>query len=356
MFKTEEALAIIGGHVDEELLLRNEYLAIENERLRKKIDRRIKLSQCERIRFATIGQKIGMKALRGIAIIVKPETILTWYRKLIAAKFDSSKRRKKKVGRPLTDCELETLILQISKRNPRWGYDRIVGALANLGYHISDQTVGNILKRNGIMPAPSRKPKLSWSEFIAMHKDVITACDFFTAEVFTATGLITFYVLFFIQIGSRKVHIAGVTPHPNESWMKHIARHLTMDEWGFLQGQKYLIFDRDTKFCTSFREIVRCSGVQLIRPPPMSPNLNAYAERFVRTIKEECLSRLILFGEKSLRRTLRVFLKHYHEERNHQGKGNRLLFPTEQSAHLNGSIRCRESLGGLLRFYHRQAA
>ena len=161
MFKTEEALAIIGGHVDEELLLRNEYLAIENEILRKKISGRIKLSQRERMRLATIGKKIGIKALREVAMIVKPETIITWYRKLIAAKFDSSKRRKKKVGRPLTDCELETLILQISKRNPRWGYDRIAGALANLGYHISDQTVGNILKRNGIMPAPSRKPKLS---------------------------------------------------------------------------------------------------------------------------------------------------------------------------------------------------
>ena len=122
MFKTEEALAIIGGHVDEELLLRNEYLAIENEILRKKISGRIKLSQCERMRLATIGKKIGIKALREVAMIVKPETIITWYRKLIAAKFDSSKRRKKKVGRPLTDCELETLILQISKRNPRWGW------------------------------------------------------------------------------------------------------------------------------------------------------------------------------------------------------------------------------------------
>ena len=164
MFKTEEALAIIGGQVDEELLLRNEYLAIENEILRKKIEGRIKLSQCERMRLATIGKKIGIKALRDVAMIVKPETILTWYRKLIAAKFDSSKKREKKVGRPLTDCELEALILQISKRNPRWGYDRIAGALSNLGDHISDQTVGNILKRNGIMPAPGRKPKLSWSE------------------------------------------------------------------------------------------------------------------------------------------------------------------------------------------------
>ena len=120
------------------LLLRNEYLAIENEILRKKIDRRIKLSQCERIRLATLGQKVGIKALRDVAMIVKPETILTWYRKLIAAKFDSSKKRKNKVGRPLTDSELEALILQISKRNPRWGYDRIVGTLANLGDHISD--------------------------------------------------------------------------------------------------------------------------------------------------------------------------------------------------------------------------
>ena len=127
------------------MLLRNEYLAIENEMLRKKIECRIKLSQCERMRLATIGKKIGIKALREVAMIVKPETIITWYRTLIAAKFDSSKKRKKKVGRPLTDCELEALILQISKRNPRWGYDRIASVFANLGDHIIDKTVGNIL-------------------------------------------------------------------------------------------------------------------------------------------------------------------------------------------------------------------
>jgi putative transposase len=115
--------------------------------------------------LSTIGKKVGIKALKEVAMIVKSDTILTWYRKLIAAKFDSSKKRKKKVRRPLTDCELETLILQISKRNPRWGYDRIAGVLANLGYHISDQTVGNILKRNGIMPSPPRKPKFSWSDY-----------------------------------------------------------------------------------------------------------------------------------------------------------------------------------------------
>ena len=142
MFKTEEALAIIGGHVDEELLLRNEYLAIENEILRKKISGRIKLSQCERMRLATIGKKIGIKALREVAMIVKPETIITWYRKLIAAKFDSSKRRKKKMGRPLTDCELETLILQISKRNPRWGY--------GLSVHLPIWAIISVIKLSAI--------------------------------------------------------------------------------------------------------------------------------------------------------------------------------------------------------------
>ena len=329
MMKTEEALAMIGGHVDEELLLRNEYLAAENEILRRKIQGRIELSNIERIRLAKIGQKIGIKALRDVAMIVKPETILAWY-------------RKNKVGRPLTENELEALVLKISRENLSWGYDRIVGALANLGYKISDQTVGNILKRHGISPTPGRQPQISWADFIEMHQDVITACDFFTAEVFTPTGLITFYVLFFIQIGTRKVHIAGVTPHPNEEWMKQIARNLTMDGWGFLQGQQYLIFDRDTKFCASFRELIRNYGIKGIRPPPMSPNLNAYAERFVRTIKEECLSRLILFGENTLRRVLRTFSTHYHEERNHQGKGNLLLSSTLPSSPPTGIIKCRE--------------
>ena len=133
MFKTEEALAMIGGHVDAELLLRNEYLTIENEILRKKIPGRIKLSQRERMRLATMGKKIGIKALREVAMIVKPETIITWYLTLIAAKFDSSNKRKKKIGRPLTDYELEILILQISERNSRWSYDWIACELTNFG-------------------------------------------------------------------------------------------------------------------------------------------------------------------------------------------------------------------------------
>ena len=205
-----EALALVAGHVDEELLLRNEYLAAENEILRSKLSRRPQLTNPERILLAKLGKQLGLKALKDVAAIVKPETVLAWYRKLVAKKFDGSARRRK-TGRPRVDDEVEKLVLRMVEENPTWGYDRVAGALSNLGHDLSDETVGNILKRNGVPPAPRRKPDIPWSEFIERHQDVIAACDFFTTEVLTPMGLMTYYVLFFIKIGSREVHIAGVT-------------------------------------------------------------------------------------------------------------------------------------------------
>ena len=137
----------------------------------------------------------------------------------------------------------------------------------------------------------------------------------------------TYYVLFFIHLGSRKVHIAGVTPHPNGAWMVQIARHVTMEEWGCLSPGQYLLHDRDTKFCAAFQQLIDDAGVERVVLPPRSPNLNAYAERWVRSVKEECLARLILFGEASLRHALTHYVEHFHHARNHQGKGNVLLFP-----------------------------
>jgi hypothetical protein len=165
-------------------------------------------------------------------------------------------------------------------------------------------------------------------------------------------------VLFFIHLESRKVEIAGMTPHPNEVWMKQIARNVTMDEWGFLGNFRYLIHDRDTKYCRSFREIIESGDVKPLRLPARSPNLNAFSERWVKSVKNECLSKLILFGETSLRRALREYLVHYHAERNHQGKDNVLLFPSNRpsKSNLDRSVRCRERLGGLLKYYHRDAA
>src|SRR6266496_875909 len=248
-------LAYITGSVDQALLLRIEYLVTENRILRHQIKGRLRLSDGERKTLAEIGQKLGKKALEEVAKIVKPDTILGWHRKLVAQKCDGSQQRKAP-GRPTIDPELETLIVRMAQDNRSWGYDRIVGALANLGYIVSDQTVGNILKRHGIPPAPERKTTTTWKEFIRTHLDVLVATDFFTAEVWTLGGLVTYYVLFFMHLGSRQVHVAGVTPHPNAAWMLQVARNITMEEWGFLSPGQYLIHDRDTKFCPAFQQII----------------------------------------------------------------------------------------------------
>jgi len=349
-------LAYITGTVDQELLLRNEYLVTENRILRQQIKGRVHLSDGERTTLAVIGQKLGKRALQEVATIVKPDTILRWHRQLVAQKFDGSTQRKAP-GRPPIDPELEALVIRMERENRSWGYDRIVGALANLGYTISAQTVGNLLKRHGLPPAPERKTTTTWKEFIRTHLDVLVATDFFTAEVWTLGGLVTYYVLFFIHLSSRQVHIAGMTPHPNEAWMVQVARQVTMEEWGFLAPGQYLIHDRDGKYCPVFQQLIDAAGVKRVPLPPRSPNLNAYAERWVRSIKEECLSRLILFGEASLRHALTQYVAHFHHERNHQGKGNVLLFPpVSQAIERAGPIQCRERLGGLLKYYAREAA
>ena len=349
-------LAYITGTVDQELLLRNEYLVTENRMLRNQLKGRVRLSDGERKTLAELGQKLGKQALAEVATIVKPDTILGWHRKFVAQKFDGSKQRKAP-GRPMIDQEVEALVVRMAHENRSWGYDRIVGALANLGYTISDQTVGNILKRHDLPPAPERKTTTTWKEFIRTHMDVLVATDFFTAEVWTLGGLVTYYVLFFLHLGSRKVHVAGITPHPNAAWMIQMARNVTMEAWGFLSPRQYLIHDRDTKFCAAFQQIIDEAGVERVVLPPRSPNLNAYAERWVRSVKEECLSRLMLFGEVSLHHALTQYVAHFHHERNHQGKGNVLLFPmVSPDAKCAGPIQCRERLGGLLKYYTCEAA
>ena len=187
----------------------------------------------------------------------------------------------------------------MAKENPDWGYDRIQGALANLGHTISDQTVGNILKAHGIEPAPERKRQTSWKTFLKAHWDVLGAIDFTTIEVWTTGGLVTFYLLFVMELKTRCVHFAGCTTNPDATWMKQIARNLTDAEDGFLHGKRYLLMDRDGKFCPAFREILKVDGVEPVLLPPKSPNLNAHLERFHRSIKEQCLSKMIFFLEGS---------------------------------------------------------
>jgi putative transposase len=228
--------------------------------------------------------------------------------------------------------------------------------LANLGYEISDQTVGNVLYRHALPPAPERKHTTTWAAFIRTHLALLAGTDFFTVEVLTLRGLVTYYVLFFIHLESRRVAIAGITVHPDGPWMEQMARNVTMEGCGTIRDCRYLLHDRDAKYTTSFRAIIASGRVKPLVLPPRSPNLNAYAERWVRSVKEECLSKVILFGERSLRRALSEYVKHFHAERNHQGKGNVLLFPRDTGNRRERPLQCREKLGGLLRYYHQEAA
>jgi putative transposase len=252
--------------------------------------------------------------------------------------------------------EARELVLRLAKENPTWGYDRIQGALANLGHDISDTTVANILKAKGIEPAPDRKRNTSWSTFIKAHWDVLASVDFTTVEVWTMLGLVTYYLLFVMELKSRRVHFAGLTPNPTGAWMRQVAVNLTDHFDGFLNGKKYLQMDRDTKFTAEFRQVIEQAGVECKLLPPKSPNLNAHIERFMRSIKSEALSRMIFFGEHSLRNATTSFLLHYHGERNHQGLENAIPFPGEKVGRAAGEIECDERLGGLLRYYRRRAA
>jgi len=350
-------LACITGSVDQELLTRNEYLAEENRILRNQIKGRLRLSDAERMTLAKIGQRLGRKALEEVAQMVRPETILAWHRKLVAQKFDGSKNRST-LGRPRLDRSVEKLVVQMARDNRSWGYKRIVGALENLGHNISRQTVANILKRHGLAPAPERGKRMLWKDFIQSHLDVLAAVDFFTAEVWTTSGLMTYYVLVCMRFGSRQICLAGFTLAPHAEWMKQMARNLTMAGEGMLQGCRCLLHDRDTKFCASFDEILRSAGIEPLTLPPRSPNLNAHLERWNRSVKEECLSKMILFGEASLQQVLSNYVQHFHGERNHQGKGNVILFPAAANrvGESSGEIRTRQRLGGLLKFYYREAA
>jgi transposase InsO family protein len=244
----------------------------------------------------------------------------------------------------------------MARENTSWGYDRIQGALENLGYRVAPNTVRNILKKHGIEPAPERAKRTSWQTFLKAHWDALAATDFFTVEVWTAHGLTTYYVLFFIHLSTRYVSIGGITAAPNGTFMKQVARNMTDAEDGFLLEKLFLIMDRDTKYTEEFRGHLDREGIKPIQCPVRAPNCNAFAERFVRSIKEECLNRIIFFGETSLRRAIREYMAHYQAERNHQGVGNRLLETQATGCPAHGPIHCGERLGGMLNYYHREAA
>ena len=323
------------------------YLVEENRVLRRQVGgRRLRLTDDDRRKLAARAYRVGRRTLRGLATIVTPDTLLRWHRQFIARKWTYAKQGKTRRG-VLT--EIRQLVRRMAEENPKWGYTRIQGALKNLGHRVGRSTIARILRAAGIPPAPDRPT--SYQTFLRAHWGEIAAADFFTTEVWTWHGLVTFYTVFVIELASRRVQILGSTPHPGETFMCQIVRNLTLAD---AEGCPVLICDRDAKWSRAVRARLEDAGIRVLQTPYRAPNANAYAERFVRSIKEECLNRVIPFGERHHRRAVSEFVAHYHRERNHQGLHNELIDgqPAKGPA---GRVCRHRRLGGLLNYYARAA-
>jgi len=348
-------LIAIAGWMNREQAAVVEYLKEENRVLRELLGKkRLRLNDDQRRRLAVLGKALGRKLLSTCCNIVTPDTVLRWHRKLIAMKYDGSAQRK--LGRPRISVRIRRLAIRMAEENRTWGYGRIQGALANLSYTICKTTIKRILKDKGIEPAPERSKKSTWHEFLRNHWDSLAACDFFTVEVWTPFGLVRYAVFFVMELSTRRVEIAGVAPDPYGSWMVQIARNLTDCFAGFLNGKRYLIHDRDPLYTAQFTKTLAAAGVRCVKLPPKSPNLSPHAERFVRSIKSECLNRMIFFGGRHLRCVIDEYVQHYHTERNHQGIGNRLIEGRDEGVENTGPVVARTRVGGMLKYYHRAAA
>lgn len=282
--------------------------------------------------------------------LVSPQTLVRWQRELVRRKWTF---RRRAAGRPALDTELCELILRLARENPRWGCVRIQGELRKLGIRVGATTIRSLLRRHGLGPAP-RRDEPSWSEFLRAQAEGIWATDFFTVET---VWLRTLYVLFWIELGSRRVHLAGVTANPDSVWVTQQARNLAIDEK--LTNVRDLIHDRDAKFTGSFDAVFRSEGVRVIETPIRAPRANAVAERFVRTARTECLDWLLILNRRHLERVLRRYFGHYNAERPHRALD--LAAPVAAAAPRAGptsmaEIRRRDLLGGLIHEYYAVAA
>jgi len=329
-----------------------EYLKEENRILRDKLPRRLTVTLAGRNRLAKLGAKLGT-ALKGLITIVTPRTFARWLRgDKPAANRDPTRA---KLGRPPTEAEIRQLVVKIAQETG-WGYTRILGELKKLGVpKISRSTIVNILKANGLDPGPKRAEG-TWADFLQRHAQTLWACDFLSKKIWTLGGLVDVFVLFFIHVGSRRVFLSGMTTQPDRAWMVQQARSFSLycAEQGYTP--KYLLRDMDSKFVAEFDAVLGSDSLTIKRVGPRAPNLNAYAERWVQSLKRECLDHFIVFGEEHLRYLVSQYVAHYHQERPHQSLGNRPLSHTSDPPVLPleaGAVVCEERLGGLLKHYRR---
>ena len=341
-------LGVLTGWLDRREREAIAYLIEENRLLRYQLGGcRLRLTDADRRRLAARAYRVGRAVLREIATIATPDTLLRWHRQLIARKWTHARRP----GRRGVLVEIRQLVLRMAAENPMWGYTRMQGALKNVGHRVGRSTIRRILKAAGLPPVPQRPT--SWQAFLRAHWGAIAGADFFTTEVWTWRGLVTYYTVFVIDVASRRVQILGSTPHPDALFMQQIVRTLTMVP-EVVDMPEILICDRDRKGSSDVRRRLQDAGIRVALIPERAPNANAYAERFVRSLKEECLHRLIPIGERHFRRALAEYVEHYHAERNHQGLDNRLISGPPK-IDMARRVRRRARLGGLLNFYQRAA-
>ncbi len=343
-----------------ELIRQIELLKTENQMLRQRVPKkRIFLSEEEKAKLIELGQAIG-PALKHLLTIVSYAT----YRRWIRAAAGDSPRPQKKMGRPKTEEEIHELILKLA-RETGWGYTRIMGELKKLGIKPpSRTTVKNILKENGLDPGPKRGEG-SWSKFLEMHADTLWQCDFFSKRIATRFGLNQVFVLAFIHIGTRRVFVTQATCKPDSAWMKEQAEaFLDHAKTEGLQAE-IVMRDRDGKFENGFDKVVEDGGAEIRKTAHRSPNQNAFIERWVQSIGQECLDHFIAFGERHLDYLVSQYVAHYHLERPHQSLGNEPILkmppidkpPDQDGASIAaGPIQCQTRLGGLLKHYYRDAA
>jgi transposase InsO family protein len=338
---------VAGGSAAAALEVENAVLRHQLAVFRRSV-KRPELRRRDRVVLAAVSSLLPRE--RWSAFVVSPQTLLRWQRELVRRKWTY---RHRPAGRPPLDSELRELVLRLARENPRWGCVRIQGELRKLGRRVGATTIRSLLRQAGLGAAPRRNGP-SWTEFLRAQANGMLACDFFTGET---VWLRTLYVLFWIEHGSRRVHLAGVTANPDGAWVTQQARNMAIDEQ--LQNVRFLIHDRDAKFGGAFDGIVRSEGVRVIETPYRAPRANAVAERWVRTVRSECLDHLLIVGRRHLEQVLRAYLNHYNVERPHRSLA--LAAPAGQPAMARGSpqpaqIRRRDVLGGLIHEYHAAAA